>query len=314
MGLSKKKFKKGIKSTFEGNQALLEDVHDRTNNEARQKEIGSKELFTTNTKKEGLKEKREKLKADRFKQIEYNTTSKVEEKLVKRYSTRQTRREAKGLEPIPKRQKVQNRTEKMDDDDLGDLADIWATPKEIKSLEFAKWQENFAKKDAHKVKTVMVPSGGQSYNPSIKEHKRLLKDVVKVEEKQVETELKDLKKLRPFQYGYTIEGVEVDESGQPKPLEYDSEVDSSEEEIDMNAPISLNKPVSRLDIKSATQRSKLLLNKNKQRLIKQELRKKKLLKDYERLPNLEKQAIEEAEYFKRKTNNKYRAIDQEISH
>ena len=43
----------------------------------------SDNLFSTNVNKGNLKEKREKLKADRFKALEYQK-SKVDEKIVKR--------------------------------------------------------------------------------------------------------------------------------------------------------------------------------------------------------------------------------------
>ena len=69
----------------------------------------SDDLFTTNLSKENLKKKREKLKADRFKQIEYNTRSKVDEVLIKRMVGKMTRREAAGLEPVKKQQKTTNR-------------------------------------------------------------------------------------------------------------------------------------------------------------------------------------------------------------
>lgn len=59
-----------------------------------------------------------------------------------------------------------------------------------------------------------------------------------------------MKTLRPFTYGYTLDDADLDENGEPKVVEYDSEEDSSEEEIDVDAPLGINKPVNRLDIKT----------------------------------------------------------------
>jgi hypothetical protein len=53
--------------------------------------------------------------------------------------------------------------------------DIWAAPTEIKSKKFDTWKNGFAKKTAPNVKAVINPVGGHSYNPSLKDHKKLLK-------------------------------------------------------------------------------------------------------------------------------------------
>lgn len=45
--------------------------------------------------------------------------------------------------------------------------------------------KDFAAKDETKVKTVVLPKGGQSYNPKSGEHKKLLKDVAVKEEEIV---------------------------------------------------------------------------------------------------------------------------------
>ena len=76
----------------------------------------------------------------------------------------------------------------------------------------------------------------------------MLKELAFQEEKEVEKNLKNLQKLQPFTYGAS--NIQV--TGQPdsdKEL-YDSEVDSSEEDIDIDKNPSVNKPVDRLDIKS----------------------------------------------------------------
>jgi len=64
MGLSKKKFKKGIKMTNDEIEDAVKAV-----TQPKSKQIENSELFTTNTEVGGLKKKREKLRADRFKEI-----------------------------------------------------------------------------------------------------------------------------------------------------------------------------------------------------------------------------------------------------
>jgi len=222
-------------------------------------------LFTENTKKDGLKEKRAKLKADRFKEQKAEKTSKVDEKLVKRYATKMTRREEKGLEPVPKKAKITNR-QFNEEDDFGELGDIWNEPQhEVKSKEFARYKNGFAARDHHNVKAVIAPVGGQSYNPSIKDHKGLLKTLAQAEEKVVEKNLKALKTLNPLSYGFEVE-VKAKADGESEE-ESESEVDSSEEEIDMDAPLAINAPVDRLGLKTTAERNRQKLSRAKQRAI-----------------------------------------------
>lgn len=77
MGLSKKKTNKKIKITNDEVTQTIEDVHDlkKKEEEASKKvKLSNDELFSTNIAK-NFKEKREKLKKDRFKEIQYATTS-----------------------------------------------------------------------------------------------------------------------------------------------------------------------------------------------------------------------------------------------
>lgn len=85
-------------------------------------------------------------------------------------------REQMGLEPVPKKQKTTSNPLKQND--LEDLEDLWATPAtEVKSKKFQEFKEGFSKKDYRPVKAVILPQGGHSYNPNIKDHKSLLKQV-----------------------------------------------------------------------------------------------------------------------------------------
>lgn len=144
------------------------------------------------------------------------------------------------------------------------------------------------------VKAVIFPRGGQSYNPSIKDHKSLLKELAFQEEKEVEKNLKNLQKLQPFTYGAS--NIQV--TGQPdsdKEL-YDSEVDSSEEDIDIDKNPSVNKPVDRLDIKSQAQRNKESKNATIMRQIKDLKYKKKLEKDIDQLDKIVQKVSDEAKH------------------
>ena len=56
----------------------------------------------------------------------------------------------------------------------------------------------FAKKDYVKVKNVINPTSGVSYNPNFDSHQNLLKEVVEKEEEIIKKSQKELKVRRPF--------------------------------------------------------------------------------------------------------------------
>ena len=86
--------------------------------------IKDEDLFATNTGKGiDLKKRREKLKADRFKEIENATKSKTEEILVKRYKEKAARR-------VP----VKKPTEE------DEMMDLWGAPAEVKSKKFDQYK------------------------------------------------------------------------------------------------------------------------------------------------------------------------------
>ena len=70
-----------------------------------------------------------------------------------------SRRETKGLEPVPKKIKPTNRTFN-EEDEFGELGDLWSAPKEVRSKDFNRYQTGFAKKDHTNVKAVIAPGGG----------------------------------------------------------------------------------------------------------------------------------------------------------
>jgi hypothetical protein len=72
MGLSKKKTNKKIKITSDEVTETLENIHDKKKQKAeaaKKLKMTDDQLFSTNISK-NFKEKREKLKKDRFKEIE----------------------------------------------------------------------------------------------------------------------------------------------------------------------------------------------------------------------------------------------------
>ena len=79
----------------------------------------------------------------------------------------------------------------------------------------------------------------------------------------------------------------------------------------MDAPLGINAPVDRLNIKNQSQRNKEQVNKAKVRKEQQKKRERKMIKDIERLENLEKQVQNESEFYKKKNDNKLRALSKE---
>jgi hypothetical protein len=153
-------------------QKALEDQSRARQDELTQSAIPDSSLYKV-TKKggvAGLKQKREKLKADRFKEKERSTTSRYEEEMIKKII-------AKSKAPVP-----QNKAKKDNDDD--DFADLWNEAPEKTSRNLGKFK-NFTEKSRVKVNPVVVPMSGQSYNPSAKDHQEVIEKVVAEEKKDV---------------------------------------------------------------------------------------------------------------------------------
>ena len=117
---------------------------------------------------------------------------------MKREAIKMQRREEAGI--VVKKAKITNRDRKDETELYGELEDLWSAPTPAKSKEFKKYQDRFAKKDMINVKSVVLPKGGISYNPSQADHVKVLKDVATVEEACVMQELKNLKKVHPLEY------------------------------------------------------------------------------------------------------------------
>jgi hypothetical protein len=112
--------------------------------------------------KGNLKEKREKLKSDRFKPAKYQSSS-TEERIVKRNLEK-----LENKAHAPKRQVDKPKSIGAFG---GDLEDIWGDDGKVigevdNCKTFKKFKQGFAKKDRINVKQVINPQGGLSYNPS----------------------------------------------------------------------------------------------------------------------------------------------------
>lgn len=127
MGNKKKKtIRKDTKHI--NDQDILDAVREGKAAEAASKvkssELTNDQLFASNTSKPNLKKIREKLKDDRFKEIESVTRSKVEEVLIKRINKATERKEEQGL-PVKKQRLNQEKKEAKNYG--GDLEDLWGS-------------------------------------------------------------------------------------------------------------------------------------------------------------------------------------------
>ena len=116
---------------------------------------------------EGLKQKRAKLAADRFKQKnkDGNLRSKTEVALLRKLSK-------KGpAEPVPKEKEI---------------FDVWGDSSLGGASKKVQKYRTFSAGNMSKVKAVINPEGGQSFNPSLTDHSKVLKQVVKEEEQEIE--------------------------------------------------------------------------------------------------------------------------------
>lgn len=251
MVLSKKKLKKQTKSINETDN--LELVAQNKANEIKMAalKMTNDELFKSNTSGgEGLKQKREKLKANRFKEILDSKTSKTEEVLIKRYMATMARKEAAGLAPVQKRQKVSNRVVREDEQYGGELEDIWSTGPVLRSKTHERYLNGFAKKDFVRVKPVINPAGGQSYNPALKDHKSLLQQVAQREEQIIEKNLKELRTTQPFLFRESKEEAgDGSDDDKPAKEEETSSDDVSSDDPDADDTLAVGKPVDKGKIK-----------------------------------------------------------------
>jgi ribosomal protein L12E/L44/L45/RPP1/RPP2 len=98
----------------------------------------------------------------------------------------------------------------------------------------------------------MNPKQGHSYNPAMKDHKSLLREVVELEEKIIDENLKDMKKTRPLLFAQSEkkgDGEDDNESENEKEKD-ESEESEDSEDVDMNKPLGINAEIDRTNIKT----------------------------------------------------------------
>jgi len=89
--------------------------------------------------------------------------------------------------------------------------DLWGAPAEVKSVKFDQYKRTQSQRRDHAVvKQVILPVGGQSYNPSNQAHKSLLNQVADKEQQIVEKDLKDVLQRRPL-IGEKVNNEESDD-------------------------------------------------------------------------------------------------------
>jgi hypothetical protein len=94
-------------------------------------------------------------------------------------------------------------TKKIDEDENNEFVDLWSDEKTNNSRNTAKFK-NFTERTRVKVAPVVVPMGGQSYNPSALDHKEVIEKVVEEEKREVEELQRRLRTLKP--YLFTADG------------------------------------------------------------------------------------------------------------
>eukprot|EP00347_Sterkiella_histriomuscorum_P017776 403348038 len=321
MQSKKKQWAKAIDQT-----ELLRDIENHNTQKAMTQKLTTmkdEDLFTVNAKKQNVKGEREKLKRDRFKEKEKIYTSKTEQDLLKRFILKQERNQSTG-------QHVQKKKSESEDEDL----DIWnsssttaSIPRKItttftsvparieipkqKGKNFGKFQEYKKKKDI-KVKAVVVPLGGQSYNPSAKDHKEVIQKVIAQEFEEVKEVERRMRHLQPYLFEKENASVAAKKAAKQKTIDDASDDDEPEHDSDNeNGLERTNKAVDRLNKLTKTEKNARLIKQLKQKE-QQRLRKvKQHEKSFEKLPMF----IQQDENIKRRMVNnvkrRTREADQE---
>ena len=153
------------------------------------------------------------------------------------------------------------------------------------------------------VKAVVVPKGGQSFNPQAEAHQSLLKQVIQREEKDIEERYRGSLQHKQneaapvtrmlIERHAEIEAKKLEnEQEESEESEVDSDQSSQEEEED--ADKAVGKPVSRAKKLTQSQRNKKLRGKLSQKEQKAAAAERKLKKQYERLDLIIKENSKEA--------------------
>ena len=167
----------------------------------------------------------------------------------------------------------------VENEELGELGDLWSAPKEVKCKKFDAWKNGFAKKDYVKVQAVIKPTNGQSVNPHYEKHQHLLKAVADKEEEIIQKNLKELRAIRPRLF-------QQDDQEEDSNSEADSEKENADSEESEDVEGVERKPVNRADLKTTAQRNRGMLHAIKERAFLQEKARRKFNKDIENFDKL----------------------------
>ena len=254
--------------------------------------------------KGGLKAKREKLAADRFKikNTEGNLRSKTEVTLMKKL--------AKKGPVAPVKKEVE-------------LFDVWGgssitgAPKLVDPSKRVQKFKDFSKRSMTRVKPVMAPHAGQSVNPALQAHKEVLKKVISEEEKEIEenykgsfqrtkdsgkdalAKLKEAKKQRKSKAdaaaGEEGENGENDDSASEDSDDSGSSSGSDDENSDIEEG-KTRKPVDRLKKLTINQRNQKKVRKDRNQAYIDKAHERKMAKQYDKIQlfiNLDKKETKE---------------------
>ena len=142
------------------------------------KGLKDNDLYDVNLGKDGLHAKREKLAKDRFKRknTDGHLKSKTEQNIIKKF-------QSKGpVMPVKKEVEIFD-VWGAADNSLNVVHPMSTYVEPSKRIQKFK---DYTAKSLTKVKAVMQPLPGQSSNPALADHQKLLKSVVGEEEKQIE--------------------------------------------------------------------------------------------------------------------------------
>jgi hypothetical protein len=192
--------------------------------------IPNDEMFAFNVGKgTNVRAVREKLAADRFKRAEIGPHSTAE------------------FDKIRKLMRAPHTQPKVAPKNPDELVDLWATPLDISKR--AKEFKDFTKGAMPKIKALMTPHAGQSFNPSSKDHKQVLQKVLNEEVAEIEKNLKN--SIKHQTYEANAEKIHEEPGAALVESSSDSETDE-----DFEGDKAVNKAVTRDKAKTKTDRNK----------------------------------------------------------
>ena len=250
MAKSKKGWKRKNKQEIRDVQNDMIESNKLKNEKIKAENIKSEDLFTlTDSKDTKVRANREALKADRFRQYRvpksFNENVKVK-KMLRSGNTKVYKPDfSKPLNEEPE-------------------VDLWGSSAPVvPSNRHDEKARKFLKSTRVVVKRIVKPMGGQSYNPSMKDHADVIKQVVEEEIEEIKEDQRIDRFLNPEAYDDEEEIEEASEKSE-------EESEESEEEKDENGKLVLgiNPAVDRDDIVKPSKMVKRKLHRVKQNVSK----------------------------------------------